>query len=252
MGGQQVVPAVMVGHLGCFAGQGDIDRLAAFLGEPCLRVELEYPYVSEICPVAEPQPPVRSHEESGVDAVAVFETVRTGDIYGLRVLEVRRFGIHGVVPHHVDPRLVSVAYASLCDGVDHEVAVSYLDRIGRDTATGTHCAALPVPAVFRQEPSASGSQCIVFPVTFDYRRRVVYVGLSGLGVQGEGSRKESAYGKQAFFHIMITLMDRPQESPLPGSLQPVLITARSSRDSGRCWDLSKSRCRGRGRARACP
>ena len=157
VGGKQVVPAVMVGHLGCFAGQGDIDRLAAFLGESCLRVELEYPYVSEICPVAEPQPSVRAHEESGVDAVAVFETVRTGDIYGLRILEVRRFGIHGVVPHHVDPRLVSVAYASICDGVDHEVAVSYLDCIGCDTATGTHCAALPVPAVFRQESSASGT-----------------------------------------------------------------------------------------------
>ena len=196
---EQVVPPVMVHHLAGFAGQRHIDRLADRLGG--LGAELHDAEIAEIGAVDQPEPAVGAHHQAGIDAIAVLIAVRAADVHRLAVGEIRRSGIEGLVPHGIDPGMIAEIVGAVAGGIHHKVAVTDLDRIGRDTATGADGTVMPGPSVLGDEAAAAGSERIIFAVAFDDGGRVMDIGTPRLGEGRDGKKQGRQGGKCILLHI---------------------------------------------------
>ena len=77
------------------------------------------------------------------------------------------------------------AQAASRSSVSNEVTVPYLYYIGGRTAAGTHCTAVPDPAVGGNQAASAGAEGVVFSVAQHDCGRVVYEGLTYLGGCGK-------------------------------------------------------------------
>ena len=64
--------------------------------------------------------------------------------------------------------------------VNTEVTVADLQHVGGCTATGTVCATVPAPAVFRDQATAASAEGIILTLTLGQCRGVVNIGCTDL------------------------------------------------------------------------
>ena len=152
--GQQVIPAIVIDHVGRFAVDGEVARFVirvfALTG---LGIELDQPDVAEIRAIDQPQPAVGGiQKDARVDGIAVFDAVRRGDHAALFPLVVGGIRVEGLVRDHVDG---GFGLRPDIRGDIHVVAVAEVNDIGGQAAARERGAAFPGPAVIgNQRPTA--------------------------------------------------------------------------------------------------
>ena len=174
MSTEKIIPSVAVDHCGSLAVDGYVHSLIALYTRSCLGVKFHDAYESEIGSVCAPETScLRVHEESCIDCVAVFIHLRSSYFNCLSICEIRGIRVQSLVPHGEDAAGVSAAKSAACGAVCYKITVTYLHGVRSGSAARTHCAAVPVPSVLRDEAAATGSESIVLAVTLHDGRRVM-------------------------------------------------------------------------------
>ena len=152
--GQQVIPAIVIDHVGGFAVDGEIAGLVVGVAALArLGIEFDQPDVAEIGAVDQPQPAVVGIEKDArIDGVAVFDAVGRGDHAAFFPFVVGRIRVEGLAPDHVDG---GFGLRSDIRGDVHVVAVADVNDVGRQSAARERGPASPRPAVVRDQRSAA-------------------------------------------------------------------------------------------------
>ena len=154
--GQQVIPAIVIDHVGGFAVDGEVAGLVvgveALAG---LGIEFHQPDVAEIGAVDQPQPAIGGIEKDArIDGVAVFDAVRRGNHAALFPFVVGRIRIEGLAPDHVDRGL---GLRPDVGGDIHVVAVADVNDVGGQPAARERGPAPPGPAVVGDQRRTAGA-----------------------------------------------------------------------------------------------
>ena len=194
--GQQVIPAIVIDHVGRFAVDGEVAGLVVGVEALArLGIELDQPDVAEIGAVDQPQPAVVGiQKDARVDGIAVFDAVRRGDHAAFFPLVVGRIRVEGLAPDHVDR---GFGLRPDVRGDIHVVAVADVNDVGGQPAARERGPASPGPAVVGDQGRAAGAVGVEFAVAPHDRGGVVD---SDLAVQrkDQRSQRENCCQKSVF------------------------------------------------------
>ena len=182
MGAQKVIPSVVVHHCGGLAVPGHVYGFVAGETATRHRVQFHLADVSEVCSVCAEKPASGGiQHQAKVYGVAIL--VREGLSYaeGLGVLEIRRIGVQGLVPHNHNGVGVSASQSASEGVVSYQVPVAQLYGVRGGSAARAHATAVPGPAVLRAETAAACSKRIVLAVALDNCGWIVNEWLPRLG-----------------------------------------------------------------------
>src|ERR1017187_9890333 len=163
MGGQQVIPAIVIYHVGGLAVDGEVAGLIVRVDALArLGIKFHQPNVAEIGAVGQPQPAAcRIQKYTWIDGIGVFHAIGRGYAAAFFPLIVGGTRVEGLAPDHVDG---GFRLSPDVGGNIDVVAVAEVSDVGAQSAAGEGGPGMPGPAVVGTQRRTAGTIGIVFAV----------------------------------------------------------------------------------------
>src|ERR1035441_9720902 len=133
MGGQQVIPAIVINHVGSLAIDGEVTGLIVRVDALArLGIDFDQPDVAEIRAIGQPQlAACRIQKYPWIDGIGVFDAIRRGHYAAFFPLVVGGAWVERFAPDHIDG---SFRLRPDVGGNIHVVAVAYVNGVGGQSA----------------------------------------------------------------------------------------------------------------------
>ncbi len=193
--GEQVVPALVIDQVRCFAVDRDVHGLVARVETRAgLGIELDQPDVAKIGAIDQPELAVGGvQKDPGIDGIAELDAIGRGDDPGLLPLVVGRIGVEGLAPYHVDGGL---GLGPDVRGNIQAVAVAEMDDVGSHSTTAGRDSATPGPAIVGDQACTAGAIGVEPPVAPDEGGGIVDLDLAIEGQRGRGPQGHRPHEKR--------------------------------------------------------
>ena len=195
MSSEQIVPAIVVHHVRCFAVDGQVARLIAGMKTLTgLGIELDLANIAKVRAIDEPKATgIGVEENTRIDSIRLLDTIGGGHNSAFFPLVVRRGGVESLIDQQTD---LGMRLTAGVGGVIEIISVTDVNDVRGQTYMGRPRSGAPRPAVIRDQRRAASTVDVILAIALDDGGRIVDADLPG---KREGDRSQRYGGKEYRF-----------------------------------------------------